>query len=70
MHRPALAVAAIDSTGAGDAFIGGFAARWLASRDLVAALDWGIAAGSLACTRRGVVPALASGPEIARAAGG
>ncbi|MBI3517137.1 MAG: ribokinase [Proteobacteria bacterium] len=69
-HRPALAVTAIDSTGAGDAFLGAFAARWLAGRDLAAALDWGIAAGALACTRRGVVPALATGAEIARAATG
>jgi ribokinase len=68
LHRPALAVEAVDSTGAGDAFIGAFAARWLAARDLVAALDWGVAAGGLACTRRGVVPALATGAEIARAA--
>lgn len=69
LHRPALAVAAIDTTGAGDAFIGAFAARWLATRDLVAAFEWGCAAGALACTRRGVVPALARGAEIAAAAG-
>jgi len=69
LHHQALAVEAIDSTGAGDAFIGAFAARWLATRALAAAFGWGVAAGSLACTRRGVVPALARGPEIARAAG-
>ena len=67
-HRPALAVSAIDTTGAGDAFIGAFAARWLAGGDLDAALDWGVAAGGLACTRRGVVPALARGDEIEQAA--
>ncbi len=69
LHRPARSVAAIDTTGAGDAFIGAFAARWLATRDFVAALDWGIAAGALACTKRGVVPALADAAEIARVAG-
>lgn len=69
-HRAPLAVAAIDSTGAGDAFIGAFAARWLAIREFPAALDWGVAAGSLACTRRGVVPALAQAAEIAAAAAG
>lgn len=68
IHRPALAVAAIDSTGAGDAFIGAFAARWLATRDFTQALAWGSAAGGLACTRRGVVPALARAAEIAGAA--
>ena len=67
-HRPALAVAALDTTGAGDAFIGAFAARWLAAGDFAAALDWGVAAGGLACTRRGVVPALARGDAIAAAA--
>jgi len=69
-HRPALAVTAVDTTGAGDAFIGAFAARWLDGGDLGAALDWGVAAGGLACTRRGVVPALARGDEIKQAACG
>jgi ribokinase len=68
LHHAALAVEAIDSTGAGDAFIGAFAARYLATGELAAALGWGIAAGGLACTRRGVVPALARGPEIEAAA--
>ncbi|MBV8167400.1 MAG: ribokinase [Alphaproteobacteria bacterium] len=67
-HRTALPVNAIDTTGAGDAFLGGFCARWLATKDLHAALDWGSAAGGLACTRRGVVPSLAPLAEIARAA--
>jgi ribokinase len=68
LHRPPLAVSAIDTTGAGDAFIGAFAARWLTGGEFAAALDWGVTAGGLACTRRGVVPALARGDEIARAA--
>jgi ribokinase len=67
-HRPALPVAAIDTTGAGDAFLGGFCAHWLATQDLAAALDYGSAAGGLACTRRGVVPSLARRADIARAA--
>jgi ribokinase len=67
-HRAALAVTAIDTTGAGDAFLGGFCAHWLATQDLNAALDWGSAAGGLACTRRGVVPSLAQRAEIEGAA--
>ncbi|HZS85349.1 MAG TPA: PfkB family carbohydrate kinase [Stellaceae bacterium] len=66
LARPALDVAAVDTTGAGDAFAGAFAARWAATRNAESALAWGVAAGSLACLRRGVVPALHRGEEIAR----
>ena len=64
----ALPVTVVDSTGAGDAFIGAFGAHWVASRDPRRALAMGVAAGSLACTRRGAVPALADGASIERAA--
>jgi ribokinase len=66
---PTLDVAVVDSTGAGDAFTGAFAARWAETRDLHSAMAWGIAAGALACLRRGVVPALHHRQEIARHAG-
>ena len=65
LHQPAPAVDVVDTTGAGDAFIGAFAAQWLQRRDLGDALRWGVAAGSLACGRRGVVPALAMGTAVA-----
>lgn len=65
---PALDVAVVDTTGAGDAFVGAFAARWIEDGALDAALAWGVAAGSLACTRRGVVPSLAGREEITDAA--
>lgn len=61
---PALPVTVVDSTGAGDAFTGAFAARWAAGDDPAQALAHGVAAGSLACTRRGVVPALAREAEV------
>ncbi len=64
VHQPALAVQAIDTTGAGDAFIGAFAAHWAAHGDMRAALAYGVVAGSLACTRRGTVPSLATRNEI------
>lgn len=64
-HVPSLAVEAVDSTGAGDAFIGGFAVRWLETGDLAAAMRWGVVAGALACTARGVVPALARRDAVA-----
>lgn len=61
---PALPVAVVDTTGAGDAFTGAFAARWAAGDDPARALAHGVAAGSLACTRRGVAPALAREAEL------
>ncbi len=68
IHRAALPVEVIDTTGAGDAFIGAFARHWAATHDAAAALTMGVAAGSLACTVRGAVPALATGEAIRRAA--
>jgi ribokinase len=71
VHRPAPAVGAIaDTTGAGDAFIGAFAARLVESHDLGAAMGWGVAAGSLACTKPGAVPSLAGADDVRRLAGG
>jgi ribokinase len=57
LHCPAPAVTVIDSTGAGDAFVGAFATHWAATGDAGAALARGVSAGSLACTTRGAVPA-------------
>lgn len=39
-------VTAVDATGAGDAFVGGYLATWLKTHDSLAALQSGIAAGS------------------------
>jgi len=64
LHRPAPAVTVVDTTGAGDAFVGAFATRWAATRDAAQALTQGVAAGSLACTRRGATAALPSHDEI------
>lgn len=50
---PALDISAIDSVGAGDAFVGGFAAALDAGADLGAALVRGSVAGGLACTADG-----------------
>lgn len=62
----AFRVHAIDSTGAGDAFVGAFAVRW-AEHQIGGALDpmgvldalcWGAAAGALAATIQGAMPSL------------
>lgn len=59
------AVAVVDSTGAGDAFVGTLAAALDRGSTLPAALAWGVAAGSLACKRAGAQPALPLAGEIA-----
>jgi ribokinase len=69
-HRPPLEVAppkveVVDTTGAGDAFTGAFAARWATSGDMGSALAWGVAAGALACTREGAAASCADGARIA-----
>ncbi len=62
-------VEVIDTTGAGDAFTGAFAARWAVDRDAAAALAWGVAAGALACTARGAAISCPTGNQIAALVG-
>jgi ribokinase len=50
---PAFAVDAIDTVGAGDAFVGGLAAALAASATLETAVRWGSAAGALTTTVQG-----------------
>lgn len=63
----------IDTVGAGDAFVGAFAARWAAARVSGTPLDetvlrdlmrWGMAAGALACTKRGAITSLPNRSEV------
>ena len=64
LEVPALDVKVVDTTGAGDAFCGAFAA-WLASgRGFDEALQAGVVAGSLAATRAGAQPSLPRYEEI------
>jgi ribokinase len=58
-------VEVVDTTGAGDAFTGAFAARWVATEDARAALAWGLAAGALACTARGAAQSCPTASQIA-----
>ena len=67
LYCPALPVVVTDSTGAGDAFTGAFVTSWAAADEPRTALLRGICAGSLACTNRGVVPALAHAKDIDQA---
>lgn len=55
----------VDTTGAGDAFCGVFAAHLAAGDDAVRAAHAGVVAGSLACTRAGAQPSMPRAAEIA-----
>jgi ribokinase len=65
LEQPAFEVTAIDSVGAGDAFVAGFSVALVQSADVPAALRFGCAAGALATTRRGAQPAMPSLAEVA-----
>lgn len=58
-------VAVVDTVAAGDSFAGAFAAALAAGRDMPAALRDGLAAGSLACTRRGAQTSIPYATEVA-----
>ncbi len=65
-HRlPALPVEVVDTTAAGDAFVGGFAAALAEGQTMEAALAQGIVAGSLACRTLGAQSSLPTREEIA-----
>jgi ribokinase len=64
LHLPAWPVEVVDTTAAGDAFIGGFAAALVQSLPLREALRWGSAAGALAVTRFGAQPSLPTLDEV------
>jgi len=63
-HVPAFPVTVVDTTAAGDAFCGSFAAALDAGYGFTGALGRGVAAGSLACTRHGAQPSLPLKDEI------
>jgi ribokinase len=57
------AVDAVDTTAAGDAFIGGFATS-LESSSLLDAVRYGCACGALACTKFGAQPSLPNAEQV------
>jgi len=65
-EQPPWPVDVVDSTGAGDAFCGGLAARLAAGDTLAAAVRWGAAAGALAATAKGAVPSLPHAADVRR----
>jgi fructokinase len=72
-HVPAFPVKVIDTTGAGDAFLGGFLYRLCQSRhspedvslaELTAMVRFANAVGSLCTTRKGAISAMPTGEEV------
>ena len=63
-HVPAIAVQAVDSTAAGDALNGAFAAALLEGAPPLEAVHFGVAAASLSVTRPGAIPSLPTRAEL------
>jgi ribokinase len=61
---PALPIEAVDTTGAGDAFVGVLAASLSAGRDLSSALRRASAAAGLACLTAGAQPGMPKSDAI------
>lgn len=69
-HQPAFPVAAVDTTAAGDAFVGVLAAALDRGSDLAAAMHRAAAAAALACTRPGTQRSLPRAEETDALAAG
>jgi ribokinase len=63
-HDPAQAVRAVDTTGAGDTFVGGFCAALMRRRSLAVAVAYGQAAAALCVTRPGAQPSIPFAAEV------
>lgn len=61
----AFSVNAVDTTAAGDTFVGGLVARFLETRDFTDALMWGSAAAAIAATRPGAQTSMPAAAEVA-----
>lgn len=63
-HFPALVVNAVDTTAAGDTFVGGFAAALAAGKDEAQAIRFGQVAAALSVTRAGAQPSIPALSEV------
>ncbi len=69
LHLPAHPAEIVDTTGAGDAFLGAMAAGLAEGLGMAEALRCAVVAGALACGRLGAVPSLPRRAEILAALG-
>ncbi len=58
VHFPAFSVDPVDTTAAGDAFVGSFAVAFAEGKSLAEAVRCGNAAGALASTKPGAQPSM------------
>ena len=65
-HIPSFDVLVVDTTAAGDAFIGGFASALLRNKSLEEAVRYGCACGALATTKFGAQPSLPMKEDVER----
>jgi ribokinase len=63
-QAPAFQVEAVDTTAAGDAFMGGFAVAMAEGKSIQEAVRWGNAAGALAATKLGAQTSLPHRDEV------
>ena len=63
-YFPAFEVTPVDTTAAGDAFVGGFAVALAEGRSLAEAVQWGNGAGALATTKLGAQPSLPARQDL------
>jgi ribokinase len=63
-HFPAPVVKAVDTTAAGDTFVGGFAAALAAGKDEAQAIRFGQVAAALSVTRAGAQPSIPALSEV------
>lgn len=63
-NMPAMQVNVVDTTGAGDAFNGTLATYLASGMPLEPAVRHAVAAGALACTKLGVIPALPTAEQV------
>ncbi len=63
-YVPSFRVKPVDTTGAGDAFIGGMAVALLGRKSLEDAVKYGCACGALATTKFGAQPSLPNGRDV------